>query len=93
MTVFSEKFLSESDFEAVLATFCCYDYGVDAFEAVERIAKDQKEYHKNSLCLIVCCRAKNIINNSKRGYLLGHLRRSNKNCRSCTKRETVTGHG
>ena len=25
MVAFSEEFLSENDFEAVLATFCCYD--------------------------------------------------------------------
>ena len=25
MAAFSEKFLSENDFEAVLATLCCYD--------------------------------------------------------------------
>ena len=27
MAAFSEEFLSENDFEAVLATFCCYEYG------------------------------------------------------------------
>ena len=26
MAAFSEEFLSENDFEAVLATFCCYEY-------------------------------------------------------------------
>ena len=30
---FCEELLSENDFQAVLATFCCYDYG----------AKDSKE--------------------------------------------------
>ena len=38
-----------------LATFCCYDYGANASEAVEKIATDQKDYHKCSLCVIVCC--------------------------------------
>ena len=28
--------LSENDFEAVLATFCCYDYGANASEAVQK---------------------------------------------------------
>ena len=27
MVAFSEEFLSENDFEAVLATFCFYEYG------------------------------------------------------------------
>ena len=67
MAVFSEEFLSESEFEAVLATFCCYDYGVKASEAVERIATNQQDYHKCSLYVIVCCIAKNIVNNSKNG--------------------------
>ena len=41
MTVFSEEFLNENDFEAVLPTFCCYDYGVKASEGMEKIATDQ----------------------------------------------------
>ena len=41
-------------FEAVLATFCCYDYGAYASEAVQKIAKDQNDYHKCSSCVIVC---------------------------------------
>ena len=28
------ELLSENDFEAVLVFFCCYEYGVNAFEAV-----------------------------------------------------------
>ena len=51
---FCEEFLSENDFEAVLATFCCYDYGANASEAVLKIATDQKDYHKCSSCVIVC---------------------------------------
>ena len=34
---FCEKLLSENDFEAVLVNFCCYDYGANAFEAVQKI--------------------------------------------------------
>ena len=51
---FSEEFLSGNDFQAVLATFCCYDYGANASEAVEKIATDQKDCHKCSLYVIVC---------------------------------------
>ena len=55
MDTFSEDFLSEDDFEVILAIFSCYDYGVNASEAVEKIATDEKDYHKYSLCIIVCC--------------------------------------
>ena len=34
--------VSEDDFEAVLAAFCCYDHGARASEAVQKIATDQK---------------------------------------------------
>ena len=44
---FCEELLSETDFEAVLATFFCYEYGANASEAVQNIARDQKE-------LLVC---------------------------------------
>ena len=37
MAVFSEEFLSENDSEAVLVTFCCYDCGVNASQAVKKI--------------------------------------------------------
>ena len=30
--------LSENDFEAVLVNFCCYEYGADASEAVQKIS-------------------------------------------------------
>ena len=30
---FYEEVIRENDFEAVLATFCCYDYGANASEA------------------------------------------------------------
>ena len=76
---FCEELLSENDFEAVLVTFCCYDYGANASETVQKIATDQKDYHKCSSCVIVCCIVKNIsISNSEKRlvtYLLGHLRR------------------
>ena len=48
----------ENNFEAALATFCYYDYGVNASAAVEKIAKDQKGYHKCPSCVIFCWIAK-----------------------------------
>ena len=36
---FQEELASENDFEAVLATFCCYDHGAKASEAVQKIKK------------------------------------------------------
>ena len=50
---FRDELLSENDFEAVSATFCCYDSGSNAPEAAHKIATDQKDYHKCSSCLIV----------------------------------------
>ena len=47
---FCEELLRESDFEVVLATFCCYDHNAKASEAVQKIATDQKKYRKCSLC-------------------------------------------
>ena len=38
---FCEELLGENDFETVLASFCCYDHGVKASEAVQKIATDQ----------------------------------------------------
>ena len=49
-----EELFSENDFEAVLATFCCYGYGANASEVVQKIATDQKDYYKCSSCVIVC---------------------------------------
>ena len=46
-----EELLSENDFEAALATFCCYEYGANSSEPVQKIATDQKDYHKSSLML------------------------------------------
>ena len=43
---FCEELLSENDFKAVLATFCCCDHGSKASEAVQKIATDEKEYRK-----------------------------------------------
>ena len=67
MAVFSEEFLNKNAFEAVLATFCWYNYDINASEAVERIAIDQKDYHKCSLFVIFPCIATNIVNDNKKG--------------------------
>ena len=50
---FWEEFPIENDFEAVLATFCCYNYGAKASEAVQKIPKDQKECRKCSSCVTI----------------------------------------
>ena len=48
------NYLVKACFEAVLVTFCFYDYGANNSEAVQKIAIDQKEYHKCSSCAIIC---------------------------------------
>ena len=58
ISAFSEDFLHENDFEAVLATLCCYDYRVNASEAVQNIVIDQKDYHRSYLYVAVRCKAK-----------------------------------
>ena len=65
---FCEKLHSENEFVAVLATFCCYDYGANASEAVQKIATDQKEYLKSSSFVIIYWIAKIYlsINNSEK---------------------------
>ena len=35
---FCEEFHSENGFEAILTNFCCYDYGANASEAVQKIS-------------------------------------------------------
>ena len=46
---FSEELLSENDFEAVLANFCCYDYGANTYEALQKIRTRILELYPNSL--------------------------------------------
>ena len=36
---FCEELLSENDFEAVLVNFCCYQYGTNASEAVQKVSR------------------------------------------------------
>ena len=40
MAASDEDYLSGDDFEGVLTTLCCYDYGVNLFEEVENITTD-----------------------------------------------------
>ena len=69
--------LSENDFEAVLATFYCYDHGAKASEAVHKIPAEEKDYHKCSSCFTVCQIAKIYQSITvKKGWLLVHLRHS-----------------
>ena len=51
---FCEELHSENDFETVLGTFYCYEYGAKASGAFQKIATDQKEYCKCSLCVTIC---------------------------------------
>ena len=48
---FSEKLLSENDFEAVAESFCLYGYGANASEAVQKISimSRTQELYTNSL--------------------------------------------
>ena len=46
---YCEELLSESDFEAVLVNFCCYDYGTNVSEAVQKISTRTLDLYANSL--------------------------------------------
>ena len=65
--------VSENDFEAVLATFCCYGHGAKASEAAQKIATDQKEYRK---CSSEQPKYTYQSITVKNGWLQGYLRRS-----------------
>ena len=72
---FCQELLSKSDFEAVLANFCCCDHRAKTSEEIQKIATDQKEYCKCSLCAIICWIAKIYpsINNSEKWLVTGIL--------------------
>ena len=57
------------------STFCCYEYGVYASEAVQNIATvtDQKDCHKCSLCVIVCYYQSITVKKRLVTYLLEHM--------------------
>ena len=70
---------------AALATFYCYHYGANASEAVLKIPKDQKDYHKCSSCVTVCWIVKIYQSITvKVGYQLTRtppaIKRSNRRC-------------
>ena len=46
--------VNKNDFQAVSATFYCYDQGAMASEEVQKITADQKEYRKCSLRVLIC---------------------------------------
>ena len=63
-------------FQGIFANFC-YGYGANASEAVQKIATDQRNYHKCSSCVITCWIAKIYQSITvKKDWLLGHLRLS-----------------
>ena len=43
---FCEELLSKNEIETVLTTLCCYDHGTKAYEALQKIAANQREYRK-----------------------------------------------
>ena len=48
-----EELLSENNFDAVLVTFCCFDYCVNPSETAQKMAADEKDDHKYYLYAIV----------------------------------------
>ena len=85
MAAFSEDFLRGDDFEVVLVIFYCYDHGADASEVIEKIDTDEKII-TNAPCLLkFAAQPQQIINNSKKGWLLGYLRRCQKTAENLLK--------
>ena len=80
---FCEELSSENYFEAVSGTFCCYDHGAKASEAVQKIATDQKEIkieiRSTSQMLVLCydlLNSQNILSikiSVKKDWFLGNL--------------------
>ena len=54
MSDFSENVFSGDNTHAFLHLFSSNGYGANVSEAVGKIATDEKDYHKYSLCVIVC---------------------------------------
>ena len=97
---FCEELHSENDIEVVLAIFCCYNHGVKTSEAVQKIATDQKEYRKCSLCVIICWIAKIHLaisinqSSNKQWKVVGYKETpdvAKKSCWSCTEKRAITG--
>ena len=53
MPAYSEDILCGDDFDTALAIFRFYYYSVNATVAVEKIATDEKDYHKCSIHVII----------------------------------------
>ena len=73
---FCEELLNENDFEAVLVTFCCYDYGANASEAVQKIARSKRLSQMFFVCNSMLNSQNISIDNNGNWlvtYLLGHL--------------------
>ena len=72
---FCEELLGENYFKTFLATFCCYDHGAKASEAIQKIATDQKEYRKCSSCTIAekPKYTYQSITNCEKSWFLGHF--------------------
>ena len=51
--IFCEELLSENGFEAALVNFCCYDYGTNASESVQKISTMTLDLYVNSLKQLV----------------------------------------
>ena len=65
---FCEELLSENDFEAVLANFCCHDYVANASVAVQKNATDQNNSHKCYSCDSFLNSENISINNSEKRF-------------------------
>ena len=50
---FCEELLGENGFEAVLVDFCCYDFGANASETVQKISTGTLKLYANSLKQLV----------------------------------------
>ena len=57
---FCDELVSRNDFEAILATSCCDEYGPNPSEAVQKITVDKQNYPKCSSFFIICWIDKNI---------------------------------
>ena len=54
MAACSEEFHYEDNFDPVLVIFCSDPYGENTSQAVHKIEIDKNDYHKCSLCVILC---------------------------------------
>ena len=69
MVALKKELPNKNDFEAVLASFCCYEYDVIVSEAVQKIPTDQKDYHKCSSCVSLLNSQNISINNNEKNLI------------------------